>query len=105
MRFGGKENSGPGQMNRRLMSTMASGFHPDIFHSDSLNPLYTHSHAHAFSYGDRASFQADLKPGFPSFSGDFKPLMMTDSFRRMAEFHGLPSIPVSSMADNIRYGM
>ena len=104
MRLGGKENSGLGYMNRRLMSTAASGFHPDIFHSDSLNPLYTHSHAHAFSYGDGASFQADLKLGFPSFSGDFKPLMMTDPYRRMNEPHGLPNIPGASMVDNIRYG-
>jgi hypothetical protein len=87
------------------MSTAASGFHPEIFHSDSLNPLYTRSHAHAFSYDDRASFQADLKPGFPGFGSDFKPSMIADPFRMMNETYELPNIPGSSMADNIRYGM
>jgi hypothetical protein len=107
MHFEGKENVGLEQMNRRLMSTAAGGFNPDIFDSDSLNPLYTHAHAHAhaFSYGARQIFQADLKPGFASFSGDFKSLLMTDPFRSMNEPNGLPSIPGSSMADNIRYGM
>jgi hypothetical protein len=95
----------PGHINRRFMSTAASGFHPDIFHSDALNPLYTHSHAHEFSYGDRQSFQADLKPGFQNFSGDFKALTMADPFRRMTESHDLPSIPGPSFADNMRYGM
>ena len=108
MRFGGKENIEPGHNNRRLMSTAASGFHPDFFHSDSLNPLYAHSHAHAFSYGDRQSFQTDIRPGFSSFSGDFKPLMMTDPFRIMTETHGshgIPNIPGPSFGDNMRYGM
>jgi hypothetical protein len=106
MRFGGKENVGLGQMNRRLMSTAAGGFNPDIFDSDCFNPLYAHGHAHArFSYGARQIFQEDLKPGFASLSGDFKPLLMTDPFRRMNEPDGLPNIPGPSMADNIRYGM
>jgi hypothetical protein len=111
MRFGGKENVGLGQMNRRLISTASGGFNPDIFDSDSFNPLYTHAHAHdhahahAFSYGARQIFQDDLKPGFANFSGDFKPLLMTDPFRRMNEPNELPNIPGSSMADNIRYGM
>lgn len=106
MRFGGKENLGPGQMNHRLLSTVASGFNPDIFHNEILNPLYNHSHAHsqAFSYDARQIYQTDLKPGFASFGGDFKPLLMTDPFR-INECHGLPNIPGSSMADNIRYGM
>jgi len=87
------------------MSTAASGLHPEIFYNNSLNPLYTHSHAHAFSYDDRASFQAVFKPSFPSFGGDFKPLMIADPFRSTSETYGLLNIPEYSMADNIRYGM
>jgi hypothetical protein len=105
LRFGGKENIEPEHINRRLMSTVASGFHPDIFHSDSLNPLYTHSHAHAFSHGDRQSFQADIKPGFPGFGGNFKPLVMTGPFEGMTESHGFLNIPGPNFADNMRYGM
>lgn len=107
MRFGGKENVGLGQMNRRFISTAAGGFNPDIFDSDSFNPLYTHAHAHAhaFSYGARQIFQDNLKPGFASFSSDFKPSLITDPFRRMDEPDGLPNVPGPNMADNIRYGM
>lgn len=104
MRFGGKENSDPVHINR-LLSTAASGFHPDIFHSDSLNPLFSHSHAHTYNYGDREGFQADIKSGFSGLGSDFKPLMTTDPFRGMIGPHGLHNIAGPGIADNIRYGM
>lgn len=104
MRFGGKENLGPGQMNLRLTSNM---FNPEIFHRETLNPLYTHSHAHGqeFSYGARQIFQPDLKPGFGTLGGDFKPSSVIDPFGRLNEHHGMANITASGMADNIRYGM
>jgi hypothetical protein len=107
MRFGGKEHLGLRQMNIHLASSTASGFNPENFHPETLNPLYTHSHAHSqiYSYGARQMFQTDLKPGFGTFSGDFKPSSTIDPFRGMNEHHGMPSIPGHSMADNIRYGM
>ncbi len=90
-RFDGKENMEPEHMDERFMSATADVFTRQHFFNNSLNPLFYHSHAHAFTYGDRTAQHAEGQAGSSSFGGDFKPVMTLNSIRGLTHVHGLPA--------------
>ncbi|KFY18007.1 hypothetical protein V491_04888 [Pseudogymnoascus sp. VKM F-3775] len=83
VRFGGKENMQPDHLNRRSGAASAPGnvYPPHAFHEHTANPLIYNPYSYSFGFSESPSFHGEFKSPQSSFTGDFKPVIMPDSFR------------------------
>lgn len=86
----------------------ASGAFQQAFRQDSFNPLLYQSHAHAFAYGDHDNLQADFRPAISTFLGDFKPIMLPNTYTGRTdgnpENRAYTNKPGRGMMANMQFG-
>lgn len=91
-----------------FMSGASGGFH-QAFRQDSFNPLLYQSHAHSFAYGDHDNLQADSRPASSTFLGDFKPMMLPNTYSGrtavIPENRAYPNKLGRSMMANMQFGL